>query len=124
MAHGKTLYECYKNPSATKIAIWEKIAQEIRERNGYDVDVSANTFHFTVRYMYKDDEGVEHYRFISQVNDVDLKKYTTAVYLNGKFSHNSSYYCRDDEQYNRKMTRFYNRLKKFHSDITLVTYVR
>jgi len=124
MSHGSSLYECYKKPSATKVAIWKRIAQEIQERNGYDVDVSANTWNFTVSYLYEDDDGIEHYRYISHGNDMDLKRYTTAIYINGKFYHKSRYYCRDDAHYNRKMTRLYNKLKKFHSDITLVTYVR
>ncbi len=124
MSQGRTLYDCYKNPSAEKIAKWEQIEQEIMERGGYAVNVSANTFKFTVRYMYRDNEDIEHYVYISSTKHEDYKRYTTAIYIGGRFIRNAVWYMTSDDKYLRRTKMLYNKLKKWNNDVMLVTFVK
>lgn len=123
MSHGKTLYECYKKPSATKVAIWKRIEKEIQERGGYAVDVAGNCYTFSVRYMYRDSEGIEHLVHISPSKAEDRKKYHTAFYIDGKYSHCEGFFCTTPEQYERQMVRLYNRIAKVATNVTIVTHV-
>ena len=50
-AKGKTIYDAYKNPSAAKQAIWERIVDKCADDNGYDLCVrGGNCYHFTAMY--------------------------------------------------------------------------
>ena len=53
--HGRTLEQCYNNPSTAKISAYNAIRREMIENNGDCLTVlSYNTFMFTCAYTYID----------------------------------------------------------------------
>lgn len=73
---GKHLYDVYKNPSQTKVAIWERIYEEYLRLGAYNISVRDNSFTFSVTYNYIDKDNHVHEVYVSPSTKKDVIKWT------------------------------------------------
>lgn len=71
----RSIYGCYKNPSAAKIAAWRYCNRRCDEMNGHDITVlSYNSQTFTVAWYYKHpDTGVLMLHVETYANSYDME---------------------------------------------------